>query len=255
MEVSFFIFNFVVYNIKHMLNLYKTYNQAKDVFKKPKLKISFGLWKNMRGLPVWRCGNRIRLAKYSQYYNPNNIVHIKQYSAGDIKEDGSVVKYDMYRTSYHELPKHAKNGVWRRDIRQKLRKYKLGWIKPQYFLPLWLSFYVFNFDVIFKWKYDDICYEFPPQFTIVFFGFALHITLEPYLEDEYDDASHYWESLLSYLYHPECNKNITDTLLHCGCWHRFNDGVLNCQLRKKHINKKYHYEYDEAIKKLNNLQK
>lgn len=253
MEVSFFICNFATSNVNFMLKLYKTYNQVKDTFKKPKLKISFGLWKNMDGLPMWRHGNRIQIAKSHQYYIPNNMVHIKQFSAGDIKPDGSIVKYDTYCTSYHKLPKYAIHGVWRRDIRLKLRKYKLGWIQPYYFLPLWLSFYIFNWDVLFKWKYNDICYEFPPQFTIVFFGVALHMTLEPYLEDKDDNVCHYWESLLSYLYHPECCKNITNTLLYCGCWHRYDDNTQYFQLRKTHIKQKFHHEYDEAIIKYNNL--
>ena len=39
-----------------MFNLYKTYNKAKDVFVKPKLRLEFGRWYNTTGLPVWRRG-------------------------------------------------------------------------------------------------------------------------------------------------------------------------------------------------------
>ena len=47
-----------------MFDLYKTYNKAKDVFAKPKLKVSFGLWRNSPGLPVWRSGPNIHIGKH-----------------------------------------------------------------------------------------------------------------------------------------------------------------------------------------------
>jgi hypothetical protein len=230
-----------------MINLFKTYNKAKDVFVRPKLVFKFGLWKNVGVLPVWRRGNFIPIAKHKQFYYPKNFVHIKKHSAGDVLSDGTVVKYDTYDIVYHNLPKKYKNGAWNRDIRIKLRKWGLGWLKPNYYLPLWLSFYIFNRDVTYKWKYDDIRYEYPPEFTIVFFGFAFYITLEPQLEDEDDSPYHYWESLLNFLY--QCNKNVTETLHYCGQWTTFKNNKDSnfFQLRKTHIKPEYHQEYDEAV--------
>ena len=160
-----------------MFNIYKTYNKAKDVFVKPKIKISFGLWKRMSGLPLYRRPNRI-------------------------------LKYN---------------------------------------LPLWLSFHFFDYDVIYKWKYDTIRYEYPPQMTIVFFGFAIHLVLKPILEDSDDCEDFYWESLLSYLYQPECEKNIAKTLNYCGKWEKSSGKTDFFQLRKTHINPKFHKEYDIAV--------
>lgn len=240
-----------------MINLFKTYNKAKEVFVRPKIKFSIGLWKNMSGLPMWRSGNVIRIAKYYQFYIPNNRSHIKKYNAGDIKEDGTIAKYNECITSTHKMPKNAEHGVWKRDIRKKLRRYGLGWIKPQYVLPTWLSFYIFNWDVFYKWKYDSIRFEYPPQFTIVFFGFALNFTLEPLLEDENDSQDHYWESLLSFLYQPECNNNIKDTVKYCGQWSTYknNKEIKFFQLRKTHIKPEFYVQYNKGVKEYNKIKK
>lgn len=236
-----------------MIKLFKTYNKAKDVFVRPKLKVNVGLWKNMGNLPMWKHGKIIKLAKYMNYYIPQSTVNIKTYNSGDLKSDGTIAKYNEYTISKHKIPEKAINGVWKRDIRKKLRKYGLGWLKPQYTLPIWLSFYVFNWDVMYKWKYDSIRYEFPPQFTLVFFGFAISFTLKPILEDENDSDDHYWESLLSFLYQKECNKSVTDTLNFCGQWWTYKDNkrIKFFQLRKIHIKPEYHDEYDKAINKYN----
>lgn len=229
-----------------MLKLFKTYNKGKDLFVRPKIKIYFGLWNNMPYLPIWRRGNRIKIAKFSQYYTPKNYVMIKEYETGDIKNDGSIAKYPLYTISRHKLPKGTEFGVWRRDIRKKLKKYKLEWIKPNYLLPLWLSFYIFNLDVMWKYKYDYICYEFAPQFTLVFFGLALTITLNPILEDD-DYPDFYWESLLNYVYN-DCDS-VEDLLYKCG---KYGDDNEKFQLKKTYIKPKFHKEYDMAVMKYNN---
>jgi hypothetical protein len=215
----------------------------------------FGLWKNVGTLPVWRRGNRISFANHKQYYYPKNFVHVKTHSTGDILSDGTISKCDHYDTIYHEIPQKYKQGAWNRNIRIKLRKWGLGWLRPQYYLPLWLSFYIFNRDVTYKWKFDDINYEYPPEFTIVFFGLALSITLSPKLEDENDSPYHYWESLLTFLY--QCKKNVTKTLHFCGQWSTFkNDKEIRFfQLRKTHLKPKYHQEYDKAVLEYNNYLK
>ena len=154
-----------------MIKLFKTYNKAKNVFVKPKLKVYFGLWKNTPGLPVWRDYN-----------------------------------------------------FW--------------------------SFHIFNLDVIYKWKYDTIRYEYPPQFTIVLFGIALTIFAIPQLEDDLDMPDHYWESLLSYLYQDECDRDIKKTLKFCGRWTSYRkdeENVKFFQLRKTHLKSEYHQIYDEAV--------
>lgn len=235
-----------------MINLFKTYNKAKGVFVRPKVKIHFGRWINSPGLPVWRRGGWVTLAKSHQYYTPNSTVWIKTGSKGDKRPDGSAITCETYTPIRHKLPKGSQLGVWRRDIRKKLRKWRLGWLRPVYILPTWLAFYIFNYDVIYKWKYDSIRYEYPPQFTIVFFGLALTITLQPPLEDEHDSMDSYWESLLAFLYQEECGKSVTKTLHYCGQWTGYQpDGgkIRWFQLRKSHIQPKYHVEYDKAVEK------
>jgi hypothetical protein len=235
-----------------MFKLFKTYNKAKDVFVRPKVKVSFGLWKRIGIPPAYVPSYRIKIAKSNQYYFPQNSVSIVENKTNTSKHDITIPKYKTYKTSYHKLPKNAIRGVWNRNIRKKLRKLKLGWIKPYYTLPSWFSFHIFDYDLTYKWKYDDIRYEYPPQFTIVFLGLALSFTLKPILEDEYDSDDFYFESLLCYLYQPECNKNITDTLIYCGKWTHFKQNGEEeefFQLRKTHIKDKYHEEYNEAIKK------
>ena len=239
LDSPYFFINFALKQ-ENMIKLFKTYNKAKDVFVRPKLKFQFGLWRNTYGLPVWRSAGYISLANRKQYYIPEKSLIIRT--------DDSY----SYRRLYHKLPKGCENGVWRRDIRKKLNKWGLGWLKPRYQLPLWLSFYIFNWDVCYKWKYDDIRYEFPPQFTIVFFGLAFTILAIPEAEDDDDCPDHYWESLLSYLYQDECERSIEKTLNYCGQWtrHDKNTGERKYfQLRKSHLKVKFHDEYDEAINK------
>ena len=144
---------------------------------------------------------------------------------------------------------------WRCGNIINLKKYGLGCLKPQIILPTWLSFYIFNYDVVYKWKYDDIRYEFPPQFTIVFFGLAFQIKLQAPLEDEYDMEDHYWESLLNYLYNPECKYDIKKTLIYCGEWGDLDEHNIHFQLRKSHIQEKYYEEYEIGIKEYNELKK
>ena len=43
--------------------MYDTYNQAKELYAKPRLKWRFCKWKHSPLLPVWRRGNSIRLYK------------------------------------------------------------------------------------------------------------------------------------------------------------------------------------------------
>ena len=233
-----------------MFEIYKTYSKVKDVFVKPKMKFHFGRWYMLPGLPVWRRGPEICLDRYGRNsYTPNNSSYICVGKKGDVI-DGKELKYDRYKTSFHKLPKGTEYGAWTRPIRQKLRKMGLGWIKPRFFLPIWFTVDCFCYDVIYKWKYDEIRYEYPPQFTIVLFGLAITVQLIPDPVDDTDCPDHYWESLLSYLYQEECDKDIKKTLSYCGQWtqHTPEGEKKYFQLKKGHLQEKYHKEYDEAIK-------
>lgn len=146
--------------------MYKTYNKVKDVFKKPILKWSCRNWYKSNLLPVWRRGNSICLAKYGEYESKWNYA---KFISADWTELG------------------RKNH----PIISKL-------FKPYYQLPKWCAFYIFNHDVIWKMKYDEARYEYPPQFTIVFFGWSLNFWLiNPTGDVMYNDD--YWETMLDYI--------------------------------------------------------
>ena len=122
------------------IRLYDTFKKAKDFFKKPIVHWSFGKWRNNQLLPVWRRGPILRLGK-SPYALNTNCYEVKnrvQIFTGYSSWTDSTGKehqtkcYDWAAT--HKLPGRLKSGdiVWKRDIRKKLRKWGLSWIKPQY---------------------------------------------------------------------------------------------------------------------------
>ena len=189
-----------------IIKMWDTYNKVKHKFKKPKLHWRLGLWKHDHCLPVWRRGLCIKLGKYrKQYYCPNEVVHVKtgvsHWTDGNGKQH-EIPCYSMFR---HKMPcKYA----WNRDIRRKLRKWHLSWIPPVIQLPMWLSFYVFNHDMIWKTKFEDYRFEFPPQFTIVFFGISLSFWLQaPVDKDDTLGYYSYWESILWYLNECDLDEN------------------------------------------------
>lgn len=185
-----------------IFKLYNTYNKVKHKFKKPKLHWRLGLWKHDPCLPVWRRGPEIRLGKYRKnYYCQNGVTHYK--SGVSYWTDSNEKQHEIpcWAISTHKVPcKYA----WNRDIRIKLRKWGLGWIPPVIQLPMWLSFHIFNHDMIWKTKFEDYRFEFPPQFTIVLFGISLSFWLNaPVDKDDTSGYYSYWESILWYL--NECN--------------------------------------------------
>ena len=175
------------------MGMFKTLWKARKVFKMPKLHVKFGKWVNDPCLPVWRKGNTIFLAKYKNrqyFYNKVAFCHIKN------------------KEGKHILITHKvnRNWYWRQPIRRKLKKLHLSWIPPQINLPIWLSFHIFNLDVTWKYKWDETRYEYPPQFTIVFFGLSLSFWLQwPTSDFQYPDF--YWESLLEYVYEIKDKEN------------------------------------------------
>ena len=188
-----------------MTGFLTTYRKIKGVWKLPKPRIFFGLWKNDPNLPVWR-GTWIRLGKYGQYYTINKSVLLE-----DTKDYG-----DGYKHLYHSEHNVKQDYAWNRNIRRKLRKFGLGWVPPIIELPWWLSFRIFNWDVCWKWKYDDIRYEFPPQFTIVLFGVCLSITFHEPTGGYYTSDDQYWEGILTYLH--KFNGNMYETVMEQGVW-------------------------------------
>ena len=246
-----------------MLKLYQTYNKAKDVFVKPKLYWYFGKWRNNPCLPVWRRGPILRLggSPYkinSKCYLVNNYVHVKTHNAGEVKSDRSIYKYDYYETSIHKLPGNLKNGdiVWKRKYRKLFRKFGLKIFKACIKLPIWLQFHITNLDVVYKtkWHAYDFRYEFPPQFTIIAFGWSLSFWLYPECKLETDSPYHYWESLLTYVY-GEHAGDLLQTVADCGKWiqSKRNQDTEFFALSKSYIKPERYEEYDEAVELYNEL--
>ena len=190
-----------------IIKMWNTYNKVKHKFKKPKLHWRLGLWKNDPCLPVWRRGPEIRLGKYRKnYYCQNGVTHYKSGVSYWTDNNGKQHEIPCWAISSHKVPcKYA----WNRDIRIKLRKWGLGWIPPVIQLPMWLSFYIFNHDMVWKTKFEDYRFEFPPQFTIVFFGISLSFWLnapEGVYNPIWSNCS-YWESILWYLNECDLDEN------------------------------------------------
>ena len=238
-----------------MLKLYKTYNKAKDVFVKPKLMWKFGKWRHDPCLPVWRRGPIIDIGgstykANAKCYQVKNSVNIYDGEREYTRTDGSTATYKVYKTVYHKLPNNLNSFdiVWKREYRKK------WWAKiipARLKLPIWLAFHIFNRDVIFKtkWTEYDIRYEYPPQYTIVFFGLSLSFWLNPEIKDsDTENFNHYWESLLTYLY-GEHAGDLLQTVVDCGKWEfidKDNKKTSYFQLSKNYIKPKYYKEYDEA---------
>lgn len=209
-----------------MFKLYKTYNKAKDVFVKPQLKWEFGRWRNTSGLPVWRRGPML----YSYKLFRKGIACI------DTSESTwFATKYKWTETFKKEHPIFSKI------------------FKPAYQLPIWLSFYIFDYDVIWKWKYDDIRFEFPPQFTIVFFGFALTLMLTApfYNESINSNVDDYWEGLLNFIYYDRSLKNAMNKTGYYTTWDKENKAHNYWRIRPYYIKSPYLTEYYAAKSELN----
>lgn len=119
--------------------------------------------------------------------------------------------------------KHQILGKWNEDFK-KNHPFFTKYFKPQYELPIWTAFDIFNWDIMWRTKYGDYRFEFPGQFTIVFFGLSFSIwNINPTgntLKDE-----DYWEAILNYI---NSNKELPieklrDVDSKLGRWVRYTD--------------------------------
>lgn len=195
-----------------MIKLYNTWKKVKGVFKKPRLNFMACKWTDSPCLPVWRRGPVLFLVGRKRIgWNGNvekgdlayTIVRKWNIKAGYgewTDAEGKKRKFPRFDKSLLKYPEGIKEGdiVWNSSIRKRLKKLGLGWLKPRYELPIWLSFHVTNLDVMWKTKWGDYRYEFPPTLSIVLFGFSFNWWLTAPVEgpSKNDD---YWESILWYL--------------------------------------------------------
>lgn len=204
------------------IKMYDTYNQVKYVFKRPKLYWKFGLWKKDPCLPVWRRGPIIKLFKY-------NYSDVKWDVIGKSKPKKYKIGGEWVWTS----PIDIKDYVWT-DSYKKSHPVLSKLFKPNYHLPIWMSFYIFNHDLIWKTKWGDYRYEFAPQFTIVVFGISLSFWLKHPLGKKYHDDM-YWEAVLWYIE----KKNIKDAFNECSVWENFETKELSFPLCPEILNSPY----------------
>lgn len=240
-----------------MIKLYETYNKAKNVFVKPKLRWKFGKWHNDPCLPVWRRGPIWWIGGSSykanaKCYEARCRVNIKVGTKTYNRMDGSTYTCDVIETSLHKLPKGIREHypVWKRKYRKLFRKFGLKIFNAYIQFPIWLSFHIFNRDLTWKtkWTNYDFRYEFPPQFTMVFFGWSLSFWLYPECKSNTDSPDHYWESLLTYIY-GEHAGDLLQTVIDCSKWIQSkNDKDTEFfALSKNYIKPEYYEIYDEAI--------
>lgn len=168
---------------ENFLDLYKS---VKHVFIKPRLHFFLGPWSKEGNLPVWRRGPQIHWGKY-----------------GEIDEKWNWAKLES--AEWNEL------GKKNHPILSRIIK------KPVWQLPIWLAFHWYNDDLMYKtkWSEDDFRYEFPPHFTVVFFGLAFSITAyRPKTENDtkWTCDDDYWEAMLTYKYCKGDLKKTNDLL-------------------------------------------
>lgn len=65
-------------------------------------------------------------------------------------------------------------------------------------LPYWLKFEYDSYDVIYKYKWNQVRFEYPPKMSLVLFGISLSIWLKPPTDDIEAMEYAYWESLINW---------------------------------------------------------
>lgn len=240
-----------------LIKLYNSWKRAKGVFVRPRLHIYFGKWRSDPSLPMWRRGpliylfRRKNLYKYTYYLKDSVMIYTgtKTFKLGDKEYESKCYNW----AARHKLPGKLKRDtlMWKSDIRKKLKKWHLSWLPPVINLPLWMQFHIVNLDVMWKTKFDEIRYEYPPQFSIIAFGLSLTFTLHCPTKDKYANDDHYWESLLNYIFDKE--PSIGKAVETAGVWSILNDDGTRTDyaaLRPEFLEPYWHFEYRHAIRTL-----
>lgn len=209
--------------------MYTTYNLVSKIFVEPEIK--FYISRKSKSV-IFFPNSTIKFGNYKNYYLVKTNVHYKDQN-------------NVYHTSHHKVPYFY---AWNRDIRKKLRKFGLGFIRPVYTLPNWFVIKYYNHDVYCKSKWDDYSYELPPTYAFCIFGIVIGWYLyAPKTTLGFDD--HYWEAI----YHLAYNKKMTfEKLLKNNIWTQHKDGetIKYCSVRPAYIKAEYQEEYKRIIEKL-----
>lgn len=223
-----------------MIKLFKTWKEANDLFVKPKVK--FSIYKNYYKPSIW-------IAKYQQYHYVKDSVTVKVGTKESIL-NGKSYNIDCYDTIRHKMPTN-KSIVWNSSIRKKLRKYHLSWIPPIIYFPKWLYYGIKNWDVGWKWKFDDIRHECNPLFEVTLFGtcFCWSVCC-PVNIPRITSDSNYWECILNYLYKNKDRKlTLAELFAEMGRWDSIGQKVLKYfTLRPEYLIPSKREEYYKVVK-------
>ena len=234
-----------------IIKLYNTWEKVKHIFVKPSLKVLFFTKSYLRGPIIYICPRKWLFSKCHNLKNGAYIsIGTKTMTLGD--KEYSTKVYDYTK---HQLPNNLKQYdiVWNSNIRRKLKKWHLNWIKPVIYLPRWMRFKIENYDVQWKYKFDDIRYEFPPKFSIIAFGRQLTFTLQSPVQDDFALDDSYWEAILNHIY---SNKTGTlkETIELTGIWKKLGqtkkDDVEYFAVRPDFITDEYLDEYYTAVSEI-----
>ena len=197
------------------MRLLKEWENCKDVFKRPKVLVYFGFWATPRFtgrisaflLKAWKNEGLKKTNKYKIYSWIFDHMKHSEDPGLPIWRRGNVIH--LFRKHWMWDYRDRDNMVkWQPEFAEKLKKLHLGWLKPEYELPLCLSCYFFKLPLMWKWKYDDVRHEYDPQLTFVLFNICLSFYwVAPYRPTSTYDL-YYWESILNYTERiPEKLKN------------------------------------------------
>lgn len=111
----------------------------------------------------------------------------------------------MYKT-YNKVARYFEKprikwfgGLYLNDPSARVhRKSRVKLFGKRIELPWWLKFEFTVNDVTWKYKWDNVRYEYPPRWSLVLFGMSLSFWLVPPTHDqEYLDCN-YWESIIEW---------------------------------------------------------
>jgi len=180
----------------------KEWNKVKGVFKKPKIKVYFGFW-SVSYLAL-KLGEFLLNKGFDKYPILTKIWRFLSRTDSSLpvwRRGNTISLFSKHHKWVLDKEKHTNYFDWDDEFKSKLKKLHLSWLKPHYTLPTIFSFYIFKRDVMYKWKYDELRYEYPPQFTIVFFNISLTLHwCAPVKDFDYTSNDRYWTSVLSYIY-------------------------------------------------------
>lgn len=118
-------------------------------------------------------------------------------------------------------------------------------------VPTWLTFKIYNYDFIGKWKYDSARYEYKGVFAIVAFGLCVCFYLEIPEGEDGQSEDFYYEFMMEYL-DGEKAGDLIACIMNEGTirsWKKGEEREYNT-LSKTWFKPEWHRAYDKAYERL-----